>query len=349
MTRLAKLLLDWYQKNARELPWRNHPDPYAIWISEIMLQQTQVATVIPYFMRWMDKLPSVSELARADERDVLSLWEGLGYYSRARSLLKAAHLVMVQFGGQIPSSVDELLQLPGVGRYTAAAISSMAFGRDEAALDGNIKRVFARVYGVTVPADSTAGEKALWQIADRNLPEGQAGDYNQALMDLGALLCLPQNPLCGECPLRLICAARRKGVQADLPGRRKKAFIPTRIKAAAVIIREESALLIQRPSKGLLGGMWEFPAAEVKKDPRLELPQVIEKSYGIRISKVSFLDKFIHAYSHFKLTEHAFLCTLKTRKHLPEPFLWVPLSDLRTLPMGKVDRLIAGRLLSEHG
>ena len=207
LTEFSQLLLQWYCQHARNLPWRNHPDPYAVWVSEIMLQQTRVETVVPYFQRWMTAFPTISALAEADQQDVLMVWEGLGYYSRARNIHKAAVKIVENYAGKLPEERKQLEELPGIGRYTAAAIASMAFGKNEAALDGNIRRVLARVFNLTVPARSPEGEKELWQLAEQNLPPGEAGNYNQAMMDLASAICLPKNPLCGRCPLQKHCQA----------------------------------------------------------------------------------------------------------------------------------------------
>src|SRR5689334_5898798 len=183
MTELASRLLTWFHAHGRTLPWRKHPDPYAIWVSEIMLQQTRVETVIPYFEKWMKSFQTIRALAKADQQDVLNAWEGLGYYSRARNLHKAAKMVAEKFNGELPRDLNDLRNLPGIGRYTVGAIASMAFGMDEPTLDGNLRRVFSRIYDVSEFADSPVGEKILWELAAENLPKGQAGDYNQALMD----------------------------------------------------------------------------------------------------------------------------------------------------------------------
>ena len=217
MPRLSSRLLAWYRQNKRTLPWRDHPDPYAVWVSEIMLQQTRVETVIPYFERWMRLFPAINDLAKASEHDVLNAWEGLGYYSRARNLHKAARIVAEKYNGELPYNLDDLRALPGIGRYTVGAIASMAFGMDAPTLDGNLRRVFARLFDVTEPADSPAGEKILWSLAAEHLPKGQAGDYNQALMDLGAAICLPRNPRCLICPLMKMCKARENGTQEARP------------------------------------------------------------------------------------------------------------------------------------
>nr|HMN62198.1 A/G-specific adenine glycosylase [Anaerolinea sp.] len=207
LSEVSRRLLAWYRQSARKLPWRGSRDAYAVWVSEIMLQQTRVETVIPYFERWMERFPTLRALAEASEQDVLRVWEGLGYYSRARNLHRAAQRVVEQYGGQVPPARADLERLPGVGAYTAGAIASMAFGLDEAALDGNIRRVLARVFNLDLPARSPAGERRLWELAREHLPPGQAGDYNQAWMDLGASICTPQKPTCLVCPLVEVCQA----------------------------------------------------------------------------------------------------------------------------------------------
>ena len=340
MTRLSSRLLNWYDKNKRILPWRGHPDPYAVWISEIMLQQTRVETVIPYFERWMRSFPTVQVLASASEQEVLNAWEGLGYYSRARNLHKAARIVASDLGGNLPRTVDRLLKLPGIGRYTAGAIASIAFGEDEPALDGNLERVYARLFDVEGPVDSPTGEKPLWEIARRNLPKGRAGDYNQALMDLGATICIPTTPRCLQCPVKDLCKARQNGTQELRPVKKPGKSTPQYVHSAGVVVRDGKVLLAQRPSKGLLGGMWEFPNGRVDGDPAKSLAKALRAGYSLKVRRKEPLGVVQHAYTHFKVTVHAFRCEL-----LEEPaagnMKWVSAADLETYPMGKVDRRIA--------
>lgn len=348
----SSTLLRWYKKHARRLPWRGHPDAYAVWVSEIMLQQTRVETVVPYFERWMDRFPSVHDLAEASEQDVLTLWEGLGYYSRARNLRQAARVIVDEHDSQLPRSAAALRKLPGIGRYTAAAIASMAFGLDEPTLDGNIRRVYARLFNVEVPADSTEGEKLLWQIAAQNLPRGKAGDYNQALMDLGAMICLPKKPRCESCPLRKHCAAFQLGLQEFRPILKPSSEIPHHVHAAAVLVRRLSnsphVLLSKRPSRGLLGGMWEFPNERVTEDPAMSLPRILKENYSFNIRVKEELTVVHHAYTHFRITAHAFRCELINsigkNSQPAESLKWVKLSELDDYPMGKVDRKIAQRI-----
>ncbi len=344
--KFATLILDWYDQHARSLPWRvpqGGGDPYAVWVSEIMLQQTRVETVIPYYERWLALFPSVQALADAPEQSVLSAWEGLGYYSRARNLHKAAKMVVDQFSGQIPREAAQLQRLPGIGRYTAAAIASIAFNQDVAALDGNLRRVFARVFDVAQPADSPAGEQTLWALAESHLPAGRAGDYSQALMDLGATICLPKNPLCLLCPLGELCQARALGIQEQRPVLKPKAAVPHRLKAAAVIVQDGCVLLSQRPANGLLGSLWEFPSAEVDADSPEALVAAIEAGYKLKVNLLVRLGEFRHAYTHFTLTEFAWGCELVGGGGDPlrHPYTWVAIGDLRDYPMGKVDRAIA--------
>jgi A/G-specific adenine glycosylase len=345
-TRLAARLLDWYRLQGRSLPWRGHPDPYAVWVSEIMLQQTRVETVIPYFEKWMRLFPSIKDLASASEQEVLNAWEGLGYYSRARNLHKAAQLVVARYAGELPSDLKSLRGLPGIGRYTAGAIASIAFNRDEPTLDGNLRRVFARLFDVSEPADAPAGKEILWKLAAEHLPPGQAGDYNQALMDLGATICLPRKPRCLLCPLMELCQARANGTQEGRPVLKPKKETPHYTHAAGVVFRQAGAivqsevLLAKRPSKGLLGGMWEFPNGRVNGNPAEELESALEAGYGLRIRGGEALGTIEHAYTHFRVTVHTFRCELVSISG-EKSLKWVKLEALEEYPMGKIDRQIA--------
>ena len=343
MSFLPKKLILWYHQNKRTLPWRDHPDPYAIWVSEIMLQQTRVDSVIPYFECWMSKFPTISALASADEQDVLNLWEGLGYYSRARNLYRAAKMVVQEYGGKLPKNAKELIKLPGIGRYTAAAISSMAFGQDSAALDGNIRRVYARIFDIDTVLGTREAEKIFWAIADENLPKGDAGDYNQALMDLGATICVPRNPRCEDCPVNEFCKSYALGIQTMRPVRKKKKKVPHHIHAGTVILKDGRVLLAKRPSKGLLGGMWEFLNGRVKEDSAQGLADVIWEAYQVQIQVGNPLCTIDHSYTHFRVTEHVYFCTM-LESSKKENLHWVNLEDLNDYPMGKIDREIAKRL-----
>jgi len=353
MPRLATRLLAWYRRHGRTLPWRGHPDPYAVWVSEIMLQQTRVETVIPYFERWMRLFPDTRALANASEQEVLNAWEGLGYYSRARNLHKAAKIVVEQHNGELPRDLDALRKLPGIGRYTVGAVASIAFGMDEPTLDGNLRRVIARLFDVTEPADSPAGEKILWQLAAEHLPKGKASDYNQALMDLGATICLPKNPRCLLCPLMEMCRARKNGTQDGLPVLKPKKEVPHYIHAAGVIIKRigsppyETVLLAKRPSQGLLGGMWEFPNGRVNNDPARGLTKALETGYRLKVQKKEALGIVQHAYTHFRVTVHAFRCELISMSKNKD-MKWLRISELENYPMGRIDRQIARKLTTDE-
>ncbi len=352
-TPFSEKLLDWYSVHARELPWRGHPDPYAIWISEIMLQQTRVDTVIPYFQRWMARFSSVFELAAAPQQEVLNFWEGLGYYARARNLHQAAHVIVQDYAGQLPRTAKSLQSLPGIGRYTAAAIASIAFGQNEAALDGNIRRVLARVFDITEPVGSTEGERLLWQLADENLPSGSAGEYNQAIMDLGATICSPTSPDCSGCPVAEICQARELGIQEERPVKKVKSSIPHYTVTAAVIRRNGQVLIAQRPDKGLLGGMWEFPGGKTETGENLDmcLKREICEELGVEIKVGNPFGIYEHAYTHFKITLHAFECLLTKgipAAHEHTAICWIKPADLIDFPMGKIDRQISKRLLKNE-
>ena len=315
-----------------------------------MLQQTRVETVIPYFERWMQRFPTIAALAAASQQEVLGAWEGLGYYSRARNLHRAAQMVRQEFDGRLPEDMRLLRKLPGVGRYSAAAIASIAFGQDEPTLDGNIRRVLARYFNVSEQAGSPAGEKLLWSLAAQHLPIGHAGEYNQALMDLGASLCSPKSPDCAHCPLEGTCQARALGIQEQRPVRLPKPAIPHHVVTAAVISRDEQVLIACRPPRGLLGGLWEFPGG--KQQAGEDLPACLRREIceelGAEIEVGAQLGVYQHAYTHFRVTLYAFRCTLLRGEPRPIQSVdvrWVSPAELSQFPMGKIDRQISQTLV----
>jgi A/G-specific adenine glycosylase len=354
MTKFSEQILKWYAIQGRKLPWRDSPDPYAVWVSEIMLQQTRVEAVLPYFERWMIRFPDISNLAAASEQEVLSLWEGLGYYSRARNLHKAAKIVAEEYGGELPSDISALRKLPGIGRYTVGAIASMAFGQDVPTLDANLRRVYTRVFDVDELADSPAGEEILWTLAEKHLPKSHAGDFNQALMDLGATICLPKKPRCLLCPIGELCQARLLGIQEQRPVLKPKIVVPHYTVTAAVVWRDEKVLMAKRLSKGLLGGMWEFPGGKIEKDETFEacLKREIREELGAEIQVGALFGVYQHAYTHFRITLHAFMCELTDGEPKPikaAALAWVSPVELDHYPMGKVDRQISRKLASQAG
>jgi A/G-specific adenine glycosylase len=307
---LQAALLRWFELDRRDMPWRQVRDPYAIWISEVMLQQTQVATARPYYERFRKRFPDVRALAEAPLGDVLKLWEGLGYYSRARNLHAAAGRVAAEYGGELPKSVAGLMELPGIGRYTAGAIASIAFGLDEPVLDGNVTRVLCRLFRIRANPTRAAVRHRLWTLARQIIPPGKAGLFNQALMDLGATVCAPRSPSCGTCPVRARCEAYRHGEQERLPVKTKAKPLPHYDVVAGVIRRGGRILIDQRKAEGLLGGLWEFPGGKREGTESLEEAMVreVREELGIRIRVVSPLTTVKHTYSHFRITLHAFEC-----------------------------------------
>lgn len=298
---LGQALLAWFRGAQRDLPWRHTSDPYRIWVSEIMLQQTQVSTVIPYYERWLARFPDVAALAAASLDEVLALWQGLGYYARARSLHRAAQRVAQERDGALPHDAAALLGIPGIGDYTAAAILSIAFGQDIVALDGNVSRVLCRLHDFAADPTSRAGRATLRGYAEAMLPPGEGGTFNQAMMELGALVCLPRAPRCEECPLAVACRARALGVQEARPVARPRRAVPTITMASALIERAGSVLLVRRVPQGLLGGLWELPGGEVAtgEAPEEALARVLRKALALEITLGALAATVQHAYSHF--------------------------------------------------
>jgi len=297
----------------------------------------------------MARFPSVQLLAAASEHTVLKHWEGLGYYSRARSLRRAAQIVMRAHNGEIPADISTLQSLPGVGAYTAAAVAAIAYGKDEPALDANIRRVLARVFDVRHPLGSPEAERRIRTLAAQILPRGRAGDFNQALMDLGALVCLPRGPRCLSCPIADLCAAKRTSRQAQLPVRAAEKRRRQVSVGALVVSRKGRVLLGRRPSRGLLGGMWEFPKTELAGGPgsrariQRRLPVAMRDVLNLQIRRLEPFTQVVHAYSHYTVVVEAFRCSMDARS-APPGFRWASVRQLSRYPMGRVDRMIANRL-----
>ncbi len=346
-------LLAWYDHAAADLPWRRTQDPYHVWLSEIMLQQTQVTTVIPYFERFMASFPTVSDLADAPLDRVLKLWEGLGYYSRARNLHRAAQQVAAN--GGFPVTAAELQRLPGIGRYTANAIASIAFGEHVAVLDGNVMRVLARLYDIADDITATATHNRLWTLAEQLVPPDRPGDYNQAMMELGRTICKPRQPLCSKCPLTEHCLAFQRGVQAQRPVKAPRRRTPHYDVTAGVIYNDEGQLLIaQRPAEGLLGGLWEFPGGKVEPGETLQecLTRELHEELAIRVEIGDLLAVIKHGFTHFRITLHAFRC-----RYLSGPpqaigcadWHWVTMDELDRFAFGNADRQIIAELRAQPG
>lgn len=295
----SPVLLDWFSSHRRDLPWRENHDPYRVWVSEIMLQQTKVEAVRPYFDSWMEKFPTVQALAEASQDEVLCQWQGLGYYSRARNLHEAVCEVQKKYGGVVPHTKQEVLQLKGVGDYTAGAILSIAYGQKVAAVDGNVLRVFARIYNISENILSPTVKKKITKLVEQQLPADCPGDFNEALMDFGASVCIPKHPRCAECPLTVICAAQAAGTTDIVPVRLTKKNIPTEEIMVAIVSCGTRFLIHRRPATGLLASMWEFPNIEGQGEAgRQDLCRYLaDKGCKIQLSEQP-LGKLRHVFSH---------------------------------------------------
>ncbi len=292
---IRRRLITWYRRVHRDLPWRRSSDPYRIWISETMLQQTRVETVVPYYQRFMARFPNVESLAAADEEDVLRLWAGLGYYARARNLRRAAQTVVRDHGGVLPRTADALAELPGVGRYTVGAVRSIAFKEPAAIVDGNVRRVLSRLCAVESLADTDA-----WRLAGELVPERDPDLFNQALMELGATVCTPRKPACQICPVARVCEARATGAPERFPAPKRKAAARRTRALAGVLVRRGRTLLLRRPSHGLLGGLWEIP--NVADAPAAALVELVRDRSGIEAAAGASIGRVRHLFTHLDLT-----------------------------------------------
>ncbi len=348
---IAPQLLAWWDADHADLPWRSTRDPYLIWVSEIMLQQTQITTVIPYYERWLERFPTVPELAAASLDDVLKLWEGLGYYSRARNMHAAAQTIVTEWNGRFPTTAADLQTLKGIGRYTAGAIASIAFDEPAPVLDGNVIRVLSRLTDLTDDVTTTATKKQLWQLAADLVPDQRPGDYNQALMELGQTICLPQKPRCLLCPLSQSCLARQVGTQLERPVKPPRKNTPHYDVVAGIIWQNGSMgpdskfLIAQRPLDGLLGGLWEFPGGKQEDDETLPeaLQREIQEELAMEIQVGSFQTSIKHAYTHFRITLHAFHAAHVSGdpQHIGvNNHAWVTLSDLDNYAFAVTDQKI---------
>ncbi len=332
----------WFREHQRAMPWRDDPQPYRVWISEVMLQQTRVEAVIPYFNRFLVRFPDVESLAAAAPADVLKLWEGLGYYSRARNLHKAAQLVVQQYGGRLPDNYDELLTLPGLGPYAAAAVASIAFGEAVPVVDGNVLRVMTRFWGIAddirkAPVKKDIAARLTKPIAD----SGDPSSFNQGMMELGAMICKPKSPKCLPCPLRDDCVALAQGRVEELPVKGKPGAVPHHDLTVAIVEKNGKYLLQQRPADGMLGGMWEWPGGRCKPSDLIEL---VKQETGIGIQLGQELGRVSHGYSHFTITIQVFIGVYEGGRLKGGDGLrpqWCGRKTITALPMGKAAIQIA--------
>ena len=350
--RLRRALLAFYDAERRSLPWRERPEPYPVWVSEVMLQQTRVEAVLPYYRAWMERFPDLRALADAPLDEVLRAWEGLGYYARARNLHRAAGVVRDALGGVVPTSATALRELPGVGEYTAGAVASIAFGEAVPAVDGNVRRVFARLFDEPAPSVAWLRERAS-ALVDPERP----GDWNQALMDLGATVCTPRAPACERCPLHDVCAARRAGTVAERPLPKPKKAVPTIEHGVAVVVRGQGArrelLLSRRPDEGLLGGMWELPTAEHGRggSARAAAARAARAAGSSPGRRAVELPTVTHRYSHFLGVYRPFLWAIEGEGGAPPAApggdgVWVDRRGLDERALSTAQRRIASAVAS---
>jgi A/G-specific adenine glycosylase len=333
----VKKLLEWYQTNKRDLPWRRTKDIYTVWVSEVMLQQTQVTTVMPYFQRFLERFPTIRHLEEGSEQEVLKLWEGLGYYSRARNLYRAAQKVLNEYGGKIPSTPEAFQKLPGVGPYIAASVLSIVLNTPLPAVDGNVMRVYSRFQGIENDLRKSTTRNHMSQQLKAIIPYETSGDFNQALMELGALICTPQTPQCSMCPLNKHCVAFTTNSVDRYPYKSPSGKVPGYRVSIGIILKDNKFYIQKRPSKGHLGGLWEFPGGKAQKDetPEQALHRECQEELGCKIEIIKPLPVVRHAYSHFKIEMTPIICRLKSENVHPrerQPFLWITIDELNAYP-----------------
>lgn len=309
MINLSQRILHWFEEHGRhDLPWQNNPTPYRVWVSEIMLQQTQVKTVIPYFDKFQKSFPSIEALAKADIDQVLHHWAGLGYYARGRNLHKAAQQIQAEHNGKFPEEFDQIIALPGIGKSTAGAILSLALKQRQPILDGNVKRVLTRHYAVEGWSGKKEVEEKLWKIADKNTPNKNVDSYTQGIMDLGATLCTRSKPKCEICPVTTDCEARKTGRQKDFPYSKPKKKIPTKKKIFLILKNDQNEILLEkRPPSGIWGGLWSLPECDHKFDPEI----ICQQRFSCKIEDQKELKIMRHTFSHFHLEITPLIATIK--------------------------------------
>ncbi|HHP7243226.1 MAG TPA: A/G-specific adenine glycosylase [Elainellaceae cyanobacterium] len=341
---MRRALLSWYAEMGRDLPWRHSQDPYKIWVSEVMLQQTQVKTVIPYYERWLERFPTIEALATASQQDALKAWQGLGYYARVRNLHRAAQEIVATYGNQFPNRLDDAIALPGIGRTTAGGILSAAYNQPTPILDGNVKRVLSRITALKKPPNKAL--KFLWELSTDLLDSKQPRNFNQALMDLGATICTRQNPVCNQCPWSSFCQAYHLNLQMDLPMTESRSPLPHKNIGVAVIWNEQQQILIdRRRQEGLLGGLWEFPGGKIEPGETVEacIKREISEELDIEIQVGDRLTVIEHAYSHFRVTLHVHHCAYLGGEPKPlecDEIRWVNLDEIDQYPFPKANERI---------
>jgi len=348
--RFRKALKSWYATFGRSLPWRETHDPYHIWISEIMLQQTTVVAVVPYFERFLKRFPTVQELAAAEEAEVMRYWEGLGYYSRARNIHKAAKYVSEQLKGVFPNLVNELQELPGIGRYTAGAIRSFAFDLPAPIVEANTLRLYCRLLGYAEDPRSREGQNRLWSFAEELVPVREPGRFNQALMELGAVICTPANPRCADCPVSFACQAFASGCQSTIPLPAVRPEITPVTELSAIVRRDDQVLVYHRASGERWAGLWDFPRfpcdESLVKSPKRHpagLERTIVERLGIQIEVGDLLTEIRHSVTRYKITLRAFLCQHLKGEIAPSVgvYRWLSVAEVHALPLSVTGRKLA--------
>jgi A/G-specific adenine glycosylase len=345
---ISKKLIHWFEKNQRDLPFRKTCDPYSVWISEIMLQQTRVDTVIGYYSRFLKKFPNVFRLSKAKPDQVLKAWEGLGYYSRARNIHQAAKDIVSRHGGKFPEEYDKIIALPGIGKYTVGAILSIAFGKRYPAVDGNVLRVISRIFRIKESVDSPIVKKRVEEIVLQLMPKDKTSQFTQGLMELGAIICVPENPRCQECPIWQYCEAYKKGVQNHLPVKGEKAK-PKIIYRYVAVIRdseEKKVLMHKRASNGVLAGLWEFPGVEAKT--KREFLSKFTKAYQLKIKDIKYWMDVEHVFTHLRWKMKVYKCLLfPETKSLLKTLKWVNQKEMNrlTIPTAfqKIKQIMIGK------
>ena len=334
MSTFQRRLLTWYRRHRRTLPWREDPNPYRVWVSELMLQQTQVKTALPYFERFIARFPDVERLAKASEQEVLASWSGLGYYRRAKSLHRAARLLVEKKGGIFPRDVAGWIELPGVGRYTAGAIVSIAFGKRVPIVDGNVARVLSRLFLVSGDPRRGAAKRRVWALAEDILPRRSISDFNQALMELGALVCTPKNPKCLSCPIVSDCVARSLGIEEELPELPAPKPSVSVTMTATLIEEEGRVLLYRRHGSDLMRDLWELPTADVPEgeEPRVVMVREVREKYGLDVEPRRELEKIRHSIMNRRITLHAYTAELMEPPRQTDQCRWVAQSELSDFP-----------------
>lgn len=335
-------LIEWYNTNHRHLPWRETHAPYPVWVSEVMLQQTQVNTVIPYYLNFLDIFPDLNALAQADLQSVLKIWEGLGYYSRARNLHRAAQKCMAEFDGRVPDDLKSFKQLPGVGDYIGSAVQSIAFNHPHAVVDGNVKRVLARLFMEGRPVNQSASYKHFKELAENLLDQGRPGIFNQAMMELGALICKPKTLACSMCPVQSFCMAFAAEKTTEYPKRQKSSPVPEKSVVVGIIYKKDKVLITRRKNDGLLGGLWEFPGGKIKKGetPDQACIREIKEEVNLDVKIDSFLTQIKHAYTHFKIRMDVFYCRYvsgKVKLNGPIDYRWITIDEIDHYPFPKAN------------